>query len=72
MDFGCDGGSMDTAYQWAYSNDGLTSGSSYPYTSGETGQNGPCQTGYENVPNSQPQSYWNVCNIIYLFKTIMM
>uniref|UniRef100_A0A7N0SY91 Uncharacterized protein n=1 Tax=Kalanchoe fedtschenkoi TaxID=63787 RepID=A0A7N0SY91_KALFE len=39
-DSGCDGGYLDTAYQWITENEGLSTEEAYPYR----GQHGPCDT----------------------------
>ena len=40
---GCNGGDMKSAMEWIGKNNGLCTESAYPYVSGETKTNGPCQ-----------------------------
>jgi C1A family cysteine protease len=40
---GCNGGDMSSAMDWIGKNNGLCTESAYPYVSGTTGTNGPCQ-----------------------------
>lgn len=49
---GCNGGDMASAMKWIGKNNGLCSESSYPYVSGETHTNGPCQHTCSNVAGS--------------------
>jgi C1A family cysteine protease len=40
---GCNGGDMKSAMEWIGKNNGLCTESAYPYVSGDTKTNGPCQ-----------------------------
>ena len=40
----CDGGFMNSAYDYIRDNDGVASTSSYPYASGSSGDKGTCQS----------------------------
>ncbi|KAK8642064.1 hypothetical protein V6N13_011426 [Hibiscus sabdariffa] len=62
-DEGCEGGLMDTAFQFIKSNNGLTTEASYPYQ----GSQGTCKkkeatraatiTGYEDVPSNNEKAF---------------
>jgi len=60
-DTGCNGGWVDDAYDWTYSNGGLCTESSYPYTSGGSGQSGDCRISPPaNEPDTRPTNYYDV------------
>ena len=48
----CNGGDMGSAMEWIGKNNGLCTEASYPYTSGETSTNGPCQKSCSIVSGS--------------------
>lgn len=49
---GCNGGDMKSAMEWIGKNNGLCTESAYPYVSGETKTNGPCQKSCSIVSGS--------------------
>ena len=49
---GCNGGDMGSAMEWIGKNNGLCTEASYPYVSGETSTNGPCQKSCSIVSGS--------------------
>jgi len=55
-DGGCDGGDLPSAFDYIMSANGITSESAYPYTSGENGTSGSCES-FEPLPNTKPMSY---------------
>lgn len=60
-DAGCNGGWMDDAFAWVQKNNGITTETAYPYTSGTTGTSGTCKTtGYTNNANAAPTSWVDV------------
>jgi len=57
---GCSGGDMGSAMKWIGKNNGLCSEEIYPYVSGETQVNGPCQHSCTNVADTDVISVVNV------------
>jgi C1A family cysteine protease len=49
---GCNGGDMKSAMEWIGKNNGLCTESAYPYVSGDTKTNGPCQKSCSIVSGS--------------------
>jgi len=61
-DYGCQGGLMDSAFDWIErSSSGLCSEEDYPYTSGTTSARGECMKATCNpVPDSVPKGYIDI------------
>ena len=59
-DMGCNGGLMDSAFQWIEQNNGLCLESDYSYVSGTTGKSGSCETTCDVVKNSVIHEYNDV------------
>jgi C1A family cysteine protease len=59
VDAGCNGGFMDTAFDWIEGNGGICSEADYPYVSG-TGTVPACVSKCTSVSNSAPAAYTDV------------
>lgn len=53
---GCNGGDMESAMEWIGKNNGLCTEQAYPYVSGDTQTNGPCQKSCSIVSGSDISS----------------
>jgi len=58
-DMGCNGGLMDSAFEWAETH-GVVTQDSYPYTSGAEGDTGDCLSTGTKVATASPKSYTDV------------
>jgi len=59
-DHGCNGGLMDNAFTWIGKNNGVCSGTDYPYVSGVTKTSGTCQKTCKNQPNTDVIKYVDI------------
>lgn len=57
---GCNGGTMDVAFNWIGKQGGLCTESDYPYVSGTTQKAGTCKSTCKPVPASKVQSHVDV------------
>jgi len=62
VDAGCNGGWMDSAFDFVTKNGGITTADKYAYTSGTTGQTGSCLAVAKEdiIPEVAPKSYYDV------------
>ncbi len=60
-DSGCDGGWMDSAFDWVRSNNGVALASQYPYTSGDQGETGSCSS-TASFPGTSLSTFINVAS----------
>jgi C1A family cysteine protease len=59
-DLGCNGGLMDSAFEFLSKNGGLPASETVPYTSGTTKQNGDCNMNVAKVAGTTPKSWTDV------------
>jgi len=59
-DLGCNGGLMDSAFDWISSWGGICTEDGYPYVSGTTQKAGDCDTSCKKNTNAAPKSYTDV------------
>jgi len=60
-DYGCQGGWMDSAFDWVEKTGGLCKETDYPYSSGVTSARGDCLVSQCNiVPDSAPKGYLDI------------